>query len=106
MREFVVALTTVPAGHDAAEMARTLVQRGLAACVNLVPGVTSIYQWDGAIETSQEQQLVIKTCMDRVPELDRAIAELSPYDVPECIVIPIVAGSPGYLAWLDQATGR
>lgn len=106
MREFVVAFTTVPAGHDAEALARTLVERGLAACVNIVPGVTSIYQWDGAIETSQEQQLVIKTGRDRVAELDQAIAELSPYDVPECIVIPIVAGSRGYLAWLDQATTR
>ena len=101
MGNFVVALTTVPAGFDAAGMARTLVERGLAACVNVLPGVTSVYRWKDAIETDPEVQLVIKTTADKVEALDQAIRALSPYDVPEFVVLPIVAGSDKYLAWLD-----
>lgn len=102
MSDFVVAMTTVPADFDAAGMAKTLVDRGLAACVNVMPGVTSVYRWQGAVETDREQQLIIKTSADKIGALDDAIAALSPYDVPEFIVLPIVAGSSKYLAWLDQ----
>lgn len=101
MSEFVVALTTVPADFDAAGLAKTLVDRRLAACVNVIAGVTSVYRWKGAVETDTEQQLVIKTTADKVQALDDAIRALSPYDVPEFIVLPIVAGSPDYLNWLD-----
>lgn len=102
MSDFVVALTTVPGDFDAAGLANTLVERGLAACVNVWPGVTSIYRWQGAVETDAEQQLVIKTTADKIAALDEAIAALHPYDVPEFIVLPIVAGSSRYLAWLDE----
>ena len=101
MGDFVVALTTVPADFDAAGLAKTLVERELAACVNVLPGVTSVYSWKGAVESDAEQQLVIKTTADKVAALDDAIAALHPYDVPEFIVLPIVAGSGRYLAWLD-----
>ena len=101
MGDFVVALTTVPADFDAAGLAKTLVERELAACVNVLPGVTSVYRWKGAVESDAEQQLVIKTTADKVAALDDAIAALHPYDVPEFIVLPIVAGSGRYLAWLD-----
>lgn len=102
MGDFVVALTTVPGDFDAAGLAKTLVERGLAACVNVLPGVTSIYRWKGAVETDAEQQLVIKTTADKIAALDEAITALHPYDVPEFIVLPIVAGSSRYLAWLDE----
>ena len=101
MSDFVVALTTVPAEFDAAELARTLVERGLAACVNVLPGATSVYRWEGAVQTDREQQLIIKTSADKIGALDEAISALSPYDVPEFVVLPIVAGSAAYLAWLD-----
>ncbi len=101
MSDFVVALTTVPAAFDAEGLARTLVERGLAACVNVWPGATSVYRWEGAVETAREQQLIIKTSADKIGALDEAITALSPYDVPEFIVLPIVAGSSAYLAWLD-----
>jgi len=102
MSEFVVAMTTVPGDFDAAGMARTLVERGLAACVNVIPGTTSVYRWDGGIQTEAEQQLLVKTTADKIGALDDAIGALSPYDVPEFVVLPIVAGSAKYLAWLDQ----
>jgi len=102
MSDFVVALTTVPAEFDAAGLAKTLVERGLAACVNVLPGVTSVYRWEGAVQTDREQQLIIKTSADKISALDEAISALSPYDVPEFVVLPIVAGSSAYLAWLDQ----
>jgi periplasmic divalent cation tolerance protein len=101
MNEFVVALTTVPASFDATALAKALVDRRLAACVNVLPGVTSVYRWEGAVQTDTEQQLVIKTTADKVQALDDAIKALSPYDVPEFIVLPIVAGNPDYLNWLD-----
>jgi periplasmic divalent cation tolerance protein len=102
MGNFVVALTTVPAGFDAAGMARTLVERGLAACVNILPGVTSVYRWQGAVECDAEVQIIMKTTADKIGALDQAVQALSPHDVPEFIVLPIVAGSEAYLAWLDE----
>lgn len=102
MSDFVVALTTVPAQFDAAAFAKTLVERRLAACVNVLPGATSVYRWEGAVQIDQEQQLVIKTTADKIGALDDAVSALSPYDVPEFIVLPIVAGSSAYLAWLDE----
>lgn len=101
MSDFVVAMTTVPSDFDAAGMARTLVERGLATCVNVLPGVTSVYRWKGETQIEGEQQLLMKTSADRVGALDEAVSALSPYDVPEFIVLPIVAGSAKYLAWLD-----
>lgn len=101
MSDFVVALTTVPAEFDATGLAKTLVERGLAACVNVLPGAISVYRWEGAVQTDREQQLIIKTSADKIGALDEAISALSPYDVPEFVVLPIVAGSSAYLAWLD-----
>lgn len=98
----VVALTTVGAGFDAIGMARTLVERGLASCVNVLPGVTSVYRWEGKIKTDPEQQLVIKTTAGRVAPLSEAIHELHPYDIPEFIVLPITGGSEKYLNYLRQ----
>ena len=98
----VVALTTVGKGFDAIGMARTLVERGLASCVNVLPGVTSVYRWEGKINTEAEQQLVIKTMAGQVAALSAALHELHPYDVPEFIVLPIVGGSEKYLNFLRQ----
>ncbi|TAK11732.1 MAG: divalent-cation tolerance protein CutA [Acidobacteria bacterium] len=102
MNDAVVALTTVDAGFDAVGLARTLVERGLASCVNVLPGVTSVYRWEGKIQADPEQQLVIKTTGDRVAALQAAIEELHPYDVPEFIVLPITAVSEDYLKFLKE----
>ena len=98
----VVALTTVGADFDAIGMARTLVERGLASCVNVLPGATSVYRWEGKINADPEQQLIIKTTAGRVASLSAAIHELHPYDIPEFIVLPVVGGSEKYLNYLRQ----
>ena len=98
-----MALSTVAGAEDAERIARELVERRLAACVNVVPGVVSIYRWQGKVEREEERLLVIKTRGERFPALREALAAIHPYDVPELIAIPIEDGSPAYLQWLDEA---
>jgi periplasmic divalent cation tolerance protein len=102
MTGVVVVLTTVDAGFDAVGLAKTLVDRGLASCVNVLPGVTSVYRWEGAIKSDPEQQLIIKALAERVEALEAAIKELHPYDVPEFIVLPVSAASEDYLRFLKE----
>jgi periplasmic divalent cation tolerance protein len=102
MTDAVVVLTTVDAGFDAVGLARKLVDRGLASCVNVLPGVTSVYRWEGRIKADPEQQLIIKTTGDRVHRLQEAMKELHPYDVPEFIVLPITAVSEDYLKFMKE----
>jgi periplasmic divalent cation tolerance protein len=96
-----VALSTVGNADDAQRIARALVERRLAACVSVVPGLTSTYRWQGAVETGQELLLVIKTGRGRFEALRAALVELHPYDVPELIALPVEAGHPPYLEWLS-----
>lgn len=100
--ERLVVLSAVANAEDAVRLARTLVDRGLAACVNVLPGVTSIYRWKGKVETDEERLLVIKTRVERFEALREAIVSLHPYEVPEVIALPITAGHAPYLAWLDD----
>jgi periplasmic divalent cation tolerance protein len=101
--EHVVVLSTVGTAEDAARVARALVERRLAACVNVVPAVRSIYRWKGRVEEDEERLLVIKTRRDRIEALREALVALHPYELPEAIVLPIEAGHPPYLAWLDES---
>lgn len=101
-----VALSTVGSAEDADRIARALVERELAACVNVVPGVVSVYRWKGAVERDEERLLVIKTRSARLAELRRALVDLHPYEVPELVALPVVAGHAPYLAWLDEAVAR
>jgi periplasmic divalent cation tolerance protein len=102
--EFVVVLSTLPSGVDAAAFARTLVAERLAACVNIHPEMTSIYRWEGEISTDTERQVVIKTSRARVGPLWERVRELHPYDVPEFVVLPIIDGSDAYLRWIGDST--
>ena len=102
--EYVIALTTLPADADAAEFGRTLVAERLAACVNLLSVMESVYRWEGKIEFEAERQIVIKTSRDRVSELWDRVRELHPYEVPEFVVIPIVDGNEAYLRWIGEST--
>jgi periplasmic divalent cation tolerance protein len=97
----VVLITHPQAGAEA--FARGLVERGLAACVNLVP-VTSVYRWQGKVETDPEVLLIAKTCRERVPELERVLADEHPYEVPECVALEPAAVQKTYLAWLMEET--
>jgi periplasmic divalent cation tolerance protein len=98
-----VALSTVAKAEDGERIARALVQGGLAACVNLVPGVVSLYRWKGEVQRDEEILLVIKTRAESLPALRDALVALHPYEVPELIALPIVAGHAPYLAWLDES---
>ena len=99
----VVALSTVATAADADRLARALVERRLAACVNVVPGVVSHYRYQGELHRDQEQLLVIKTRAERMGALRAALAELHPYDVPELVALEISDGNEAYLAWLDES---
>ncbi len=101
---FVVVLTTLPEDADAAAFAQNLVGDRLAACVNLLPLMESVFRWEGRIDRGTERQLLIKTARDRVPALWDRIRALHPYDVPEFVVLPIVDGSDAYLKWLGDST--
>ncbi len=100
-----IVLTTLAGDADAVALARTLVDERLAACVNVLPAMTSVYRWDGLVEQAQEQQLVIKTAPDRVAALEARIRELHPYDLPEFLVLP-ASGSKAYLEWIAGSLRR
>lgn len=99
----VLVLTTLGADVDASALARTLVDERLAACVNVLPPMISLYRWKGAVEQDREQQLIIKTAAERVPALEARLRALHPYEVPEFLVIPLAGGSHAYLSWLMEA---
>jgi periplasmic divalent cation tolerance protein len=98
----VVVLSAVGAQPDAQRIARALVEERVAACVNIVPGITSIYRWKGAVEQEGEVLLVIKTMAERVDALKARLLELHPYELAEVVVIPIGGGHAPYLAWLAE----
>jgi len=100
-----VVLVTAPDVEVGARLARTLVGEGLAACVNVVPGVRSIYRWEGAVQEDAEVLLVAKTTAAGFAALSERVLALHPYEVPEVIALPVIAGSPGYLAWVRDALG-
>lgn len=100
-----IVLTTIGADTDAAVLARTLVDERLAACVNVLPAMTSVYRWKGAVETEREQQLVIKTTRDAVPALEARLRTLHPYELPEFLVLD-AAGSASYSAWIEENTRK
>jgi periplasmic divalent cation tolerance protein len=99
-----IALITAPDLETGAGIARALVESRLAACVNLVPGIRSIYRWEGAVQEDAEVLLVVKTRADRARELVDRVVELHPYDLPEVVMLPAVGGSLAYLDWVrDEA---
>jgi periplasmic divalent cation tolerance protein len=98
----VIVLTTLGAATDAVAFARMLVVDRLAACVNVLPAMTSLYHWKGAIEEDREQQLVIKTTVDRVAAIEARFRELHPYELPEFLVLSAEASS-AYLDWLGDS---
>jgi len=98
-----IVLSTAGSEDEARKLARHLVEQQLAACVNIVPRVESIYRWQGKVESSQEWLLLIKTSAERFPAVRDAIRELHSYDLPECIALTIEDGSPDYLQWLADS---
>ena len=101
-----VVLVTAPDADAAAGLARSLVEERLAACVNVVPTVRSIYRWEGAVEEAAEVLLVIKTRADRCPALASRVRDLHPYDVPEVLELTAVGGSAAYLDWVRTESAK
>jgi periplasmic divalent cation tolerance protein len=99
-----IVLTTAGSEDEARKIAQHLVERRLAACVNIVPHIESIYRWQGKVESSREWLLVIKTTAEQFARVRDAIRELHSYDLPECIAVAIEDGSPEYLRWLADST--
>jgi len=102
MKEFIVAYVTVGSSAEGESLARALVEERLAACVNRVRAVQSTYRWQGKIEESEEELLIIKSKKALLDKLQTRIKELHSYSVPEFIVLPIIEGSEDYLRWLDE----
>jgi periplasmic divalent cation tolerance protein len=99
-------LTTVAAEADAAALARTLVDERLAACVNILASMTSVYRWKGQVEQDREQQSVIKTTSERLAALEARVRQLHSYELPEFLVLSAEGGSAAYLAWVEDAVRR
>ncbi|OGK13652.1 MAG: cation tolerance protein CutA [Candidatus Riflebacteria bacterium GWC2_50_8] len=104
MTDFRVCLVTLPDRETARKIAENIVNAKLCACANLIPGLESVYTWQGKVETSAEILMVIKTQQSCVAALDARIRELHPYSVYEFIVLPILYGNTDYLQWIKEAT--
>ncbi|WP_374249090.1 divalent-cation tolerance protein CutA [Thermomonas sp.] len=99
-----LCLCTCPDMATAERIAGTLVEEQLAACVNLLPGVTSLYRWQGRLQRDAEVLLLIKTTRDRYPALQARLPQLHPYELPELLAVEAADGLPAYLHWLAAAT--
>ncbi len=98
-------LSACPDAASAEHIATALVEERLAACVTVLPGARSVYRWQGAVERADECVLLVKARADDYPALERRLLALHPYDVPELLALPVLAGNPAYLAWLEARGG-
>lgn len=105
MAEYLQVLTTVASEEEAERLGEALVERRLAACVQVVGPISSRYRWQGKVETAREWICLAKTEAARYPEVEAAIGELHSYDEPEIVATPIVAGNAGYLDWVSHSVG-
>lgn len=97
-----IVLSTTATPEEARTLGRILVEEGLAACVTIVPHVESVYRWEGKFESANETMLLIKTGMEHLAALEQRLHALHSYEVPEFLVLPLEAGSAGYLKWLGE----
>jgi periplasmic divalent cation tolerance protein len=101
-----IVLTTADNPKEASQLARALVEEGLAACATMIPAVQSIYRWQGEIQLSTETMLLLKTGPEQLAALEARLLELHSYQTPEFLVLPVEAGSAGYLEWLRGSLRR
>jgi periplasmic divalent cation tolerance protein len=106
MTDKIVVLSTAGSQEEAHRLAMHLVEKRVAACVNILPAVQSIYRWKGAVEDAQEWLLIIKTRRQLLPGLQRELRTVHSYEVPEMIALPIVEGLEAYLNWIDEETAK
>jgi periplasmic divalent cation tolerance protein len=102
MEEYIQVFTTTEKKEDAEKIAKAIVEKRLAGCIQIVGPITSTYWWKGDVETAEEWLLFIKSRKNLYDELERAIKEIHPYETPEIIAMPIVVGSKDYLEWLEN----
>ena len=102
MQEFIVVLVTVGSAAEGERLARSLVEERLAACVNRIPGIQSVYRWEGKLEQSEEELLIVKTGKELFTALEKRVRELHSYSVPEIIALPLIDGNAAYLRWLEE----
>jgi periplasmic divalent cation tolerance protein len=100
--EMLIVFSTFPDADTAARVVRVLVEERLIACGNLLPGVRSLYRWEGKVEDQSEVMALMKTRKQDWPALMSRLHEMHPYKTPECLAVRIASGSPGYLAWLEE----
>lgn len=101
-----IVLTTADNPREASQLARTLVEEGLAACATLIPAVQSIYRWKGQVESATETLVLLKTGADQIAALEARLLELHSYETPEFLVLPVESGSQAYLEWLQASLRR
>ncbi|MFN0100741.1 MAG: divalent-cation tolerance protein CutA [Bryobacteraceae bacterium] len=102
MTDKVIVFSTCPSREEAKRIAKGLVEERLAACVNVIDGVESVYRWQGSVQESDEVMLVVKSRRDLLGRLQERLANMHSYEVPEAIAIPVVDGLPAYLEWLER----
>lgn len=106
MTDKILVLTTTGSERDAGNIAHTLIERRLAACVNILPKVASVYRWEGKVERAEEWLLIVKTVQESFEKVRDVIKELHPYELPECISISIENGSGEYLKWIEESVAK
>ena len=99
-----LVVTNLPDRESAEKLAALLIERRLAACVNILAPCSSVYRWQGEIQHDEEHPLLIKTAKDRYAELEAAIRANHPYELPEVIAVPVIQGLPAYLQWVESET--
>jgi len=104
MREYIVVMSTVSSQIEAGHIAEELINSKLAACVNIIPGVTSYYRWGGNAQIGRELIIMIKTCHDNYDDIQKVIREHHSYELPEIISVPIIDADEKYLRWIDECS--
>jgi len=104
--DFAIILTTVSTVEEGESIANKLVEKELAACINIIPKINSVYRWEGQIQSESEVLLLIKTTKDLETEVYRDVQNVHPYDTPELITLPITNGSDAYLDWMTAAVRK
>lgn len=104
MEEYLQVFTTLEKREDAARIAKEVVEKRLAACAQVIGPITSSYWWEGRVETAEEWLCLMKTGKSLYPRLEKALKGVHPYEVPEIVAVPIVAGNADYLSWLNRET--
>jgi periplasmic divalent cation tolerance protein len=106
MEQCILVITNVPDASVAKSISHQLIEKRLAACINQLPGIRSVYRWNGVIEEADEVCLLIKTRQSHYAELEMTIKTLHPYEIPEIIVLPIINGLPSYFQWIENETKK